>query len=104
MTDEELVGALSELDEIRETAERELEAVRARGEALKRLEHDRDALMESYAGCCGSAFASGQTGLWRSQAWYRKKRRWVRRIANFRHLAYKGFVDTRGAQETGNVR
>jgi hypothetical protein len=24
--------------------------VRARGEALKRLEHDRDALMESYAG------------------------------------------------------
>ena len=53
MTDEELVGALSELDEIRETAERELEAVRARGEALERLEHDRDALMESYAGMVG---------------------------------------------------
>jgi len=50
MTDEELAVALSELDEIRETAERELEAVRARGEALQRLEHDRDALMESYAG------------------------------------------------------
>ncbi len=52
MTDEELAfrQALSELDEIRETAERELEAARARGEALKGLEHDRDALMESYAG------------------------------------------------------
>jgi recombinase len=42
--------ALAELDETRETAERELEAARARDEALQRLEHDRDALMESYAG------------------------------------------------------
>jgi hypothetical protein len=50
MTDEELAAALSELDEIRETAERELEATRAKGEALDRLERDRDALMESYAG------------------------------------------------------
>jgi recombinase-like zinc beta ribbon protein len=50
MTDEELAAALSELDEIRERAERELETARARGEVLKRLEHDRDALMESYAG------------------------------------------------------
>jgi site-specific DNA recombinase len=50
MTDEELAAALSELDEVRETAERELETARTRGEALKRLEHDRDALMESYAG------------------------------------------------------
>src|SRR5918995_2325292 len=50
MTDEELAMALAELDEIRETAEHELEAVRARGEALERLERDRDALMESYAG------------------------------------------------------
>jgi hypothetical protein len=50
MTDGELAAALSELDEIRETAERELEAARARGEALERLERDRDALMESYAG------------------------------------------------------
>jgi len=50
MTDEELTAALSELDETRETAERELEATRARGEALQRLEHDRNALMESYAG------------------------------------------------------
>jgi site-specific DNA recombinase len=50
MTDEELATALAELDEIRETAEHELEAVRARGEALDRLERDKDALMESYAG------------------------------------------------------
>ena len=50
MTDEELTTALSELDEMRETAEQELEAVRARGEALHQLECDRDALMESYEG------------------------------------------------------
>src|SRR5918999_5471264 len=50
MTDEELAAALAELDETRETAERELEAARARDEALQRLEHDSDALMESYAG------------------------------------------------------
>ena len=50
MTDEELSAALSDLDETRETAARELEAVRVRGEALKRLEDDRDALMETYAG------------------------------------------------------
>jgi len=50
MTDEELAAALAELDETRETARCELEAARARGEALQRLEHDRDALMESYAG------------------------------------------------------
>jgi site-specific DNA recombinase len=50
MTEQELGVALEELDETRETAERELEAARARGEALKRLERDRDALMESYAG------------------------------------------------------
>lgn len=50
MTEQELSVALEELDETRETAERELEAARARGEALQRLERDRDALIESYAG------------------------------------------------------
>jgi site-specific DNA recombinase len=55
MTDEELAAALSELDEVRETAERELETAQARGEARRRLEHDRDALMESYAGMVGGA-------------------------------------------------
>jgi hypothetical protein len=50
MSEQELAAALEELDETRETAERELEASRARGEALERLERDRDALMESYVG------------------------------------------------------
>ena len=50
ITDEELVAAFSELDEIRKAAERELEAAQARSEALERLEHDRDALMEAYTG------------------------------------------------------
>ena len=50
MRDEELAAALSELDETRETAEREPEVARAKGEALQRLEHDTNALMESYAG------------------------------------------------------
>jgi hypothetical protein len=50
MTEQELGVALEELDETRETAERELEAARARGEALQRLERDRGALLESYAG------------------------------------------------------
>jgi site-specific DNA recombinase len=53
MTDEELTAALSELDEVRETAERELESARAREEALDRLERDKDTLMESYAGMVG---------------------------------------------------
>ena len=50
MTDEELTATLSELDEVRETAERELESARAREEALDRLKRDKDTLMESYAG------------------------------------------------------
>ena len=50
MTDEELTAALSELDEVRETAERELESARASEEALDCLERDKDTLMESYAG------------------------------------------------------
>ena len=53
MSDEELAAALSDLDESREAAERELETARARGETLRRLEHDRDALMGSYVGRSG---------------------------------------------------
>ncbi len=55
MTDEELSAALSDLDETREAAERELEAAQARSEALERLERDRDTLLESYAGMVGEA-------------------------------------------------
>ena len=49
MTDEELDEALAELEDARETAERELAAVRGRKEVLEDLERDRDALLESYA-------------------------------------------------------
>ena len=49
MTDEELDEALSELDDTRKTAERELEAIRGRKEVLEQLERDRDALLEHYA-------------------------------------------------------
>jgi uncharacterized Zn finger protein len=56
MTDEELAVALVELDEIRETAERELEAARTRDETLARLERDRDTLLESYSGMVRESF------------------------------------------------
>jgi DNA repair exonuclease SbcCD ATPase subunit len=55
MSDEELTAALSHLDEAHEAAEREFETARARGEALRRLEHDREALLESYSGAVGEA-------------------------------------------------
>jgi flagellar motility protein MotE (MotC chaperone) len=50
LTDEELDGALAELRETRETAERELAAIEGRRERLEALEHDRDTLVEHYAG------------------------------------------------------
>jgi hypothetical protein len=50
MSDEKLTAALSDLNGACEAAARELETACARGEVLRRLEHDRDALMESYAG------------------------------------------------------
>jgi site-specific DNA recombinase len=48
LTDEELDEALAELEETRETAEKELEAIRARRETMEKLERDKDALLESY--------------------------------------------------------
>ena len=122
MTDDELAAALSELDEIWETAERELEAAQARGEALQRLEHDRDTPMEAYAGmvsetlrtsrlksaagytsCSGLAFASARASLWRpwasSRRWQKRRSR-VCRSANHRHLAYKGPVERRRPKRT----
>jgi hypothetical protein len=53
--DEEVTAALSDLDEARETAEREPKTARARGEAIRRLEQDRDALMEPYGGTVGES-------------------------------------------------
>ena len=49
MTDEELDEALSELDETRKTAERELEALRGRQERMEQMERDRDILLDEYA-------------------------------------------------------
>jgi uncharacterized membrane protein len=49
LTDEELDEALAELEDTRQTAEKELRAIRARREVLEALERDRDALLESYA-------------------------------------------------------
>jgi len=48
MTDEELNKALLELEEARQTAERELEALRHRHEEVEALERDRDAIMASW--------------------------------------------------------
>ncbi len=49
MTDEELDEALSELDETRKPAERELEALRGRRERMEQMERDRDILLDEYA-------------------------------------------------------
>jgi site-specific DNA recombinase len=49
MTDEELNEALSEMEETRQTAKRELETLRHRQEEVEALERDRDAMMASWA-------------------------------------------------------
>ncbi len=49
MSREELRTKLATLEEIRQTAERELEAIRERKERLEALEQDKDALLASYA-------------------------------------------------------
>jgi site-specific DNA recombinase len=49
LRDEELDEALAELEETRETAEKELMAISARRDTLESLERDKDALLESYA-------------------------------------------------------
>jgi DNA repair exonuclease SbcCD ATPase subunit len=46
---DELRTKLVALEETRETAERELDALRRRTERLERLERDRDGLIETYA-------------------------------------------------------
>ena len=49
ITFDELRAKLAALEETRETAQRELEAFDKRREKIEELEHDRDALLESYA-------------------------------------------------------
>jgi hypothetical protein len=47
--------ALAELEDARETADKELRAIRAHREVLEALERDRDALLESYGRMSPSA-------------------------------------------------
>jgi flagellar motility protein MotE (MotC chaperone) len=49
MTYEELEQKLERLKEVRETAERELEALRDRQERIERLARDKDELLNCYA-------------------------------------------------------
>jgi SMC interacting uncharacterized protein involved in chromosome segregation len=49
MSDDELDEALADLDDARMVAEKELQALRSRREAIEQLERDKDALLESYA-------------------------------------------------------
>jgi hypothetical protein len=58
LTDEELDEALAELQATRETAEKELRAIRARREVLEALERDRAALLESYGRMSPSALVT----------------------------------------------
>ncbi len=58
MTDDDLAEALGELENTRDTAERELAIIRGRKAALEELERDRDTLLESYAGIVPDALDS----------------------------------------------
>jgi multidrug resistance efflux pump len=49
MTDDELDEVLADLDDTREAAEQELQAIQARREVIEQLERDKEALLESYA-------------------------------------------------------
>ena len=49
LTDEELGEALTELEDTRRTAEKEVQAIKGRKEILEELERDRDALLGQYA-------------------------------------------------------
>ncbi len=58
ITLEDLKTRLAELEELRELAQRELEALRGHEEEIARLERDRDAVLESYAGASSKALDS----------------------------------------------
>jgi hypothetical protein len=55
MTLDELGERLEQLDETRNTAYRELEALETRRERIESFERDRDSLLESYAGLMSEA-------------------------------------------------
>ncbi len=58
MTFEELEEKLRDLDETRKTAERELEALHGHQERVEKLERDKDAILEHYAGIAPEALGS----------------------------------------------
>jgi chromosome segregation ATPase len=55
---DELRARLASLEETRETARRELAALEGRRQRLAELEHDRDVLIESYAGMVPEALTA----------------------------------------------
>ncbi len=55
MTLDELENRLKEIEEMRETARAELAILEEGRQRLEELEHDRDALMERYAGAVPEA-------------------------------------------------
>jgi site-specific DNA recombinase len=55
---DDLKARLAELEELRELAQRELERLRHHEEEIARLERDRDAVLESYAGASDEALDS----------------------------------------------
>jgi flagellar motility protein MotE (MotC chaperone) len=58
ITFEELEEKLQDLEEIRKTAERELEMLRRHRERVEQLERGKDAILETYAGMAPEALAS----------------------------------------------
>src|SRR5215218_9207224 len=56
MNRDELRAKLAELQEDRDTAEREIAAIEGRRERLEQMERDRDAVMEHYAGVVPESF------------------------------------------------
>jgi hypothetical protein len=58
MSREELQGKLAQLEETRETADRELEALRRSQEKLEELRRDKDALLDHYASLTPEALDS----------------------------------------------
>jgi chromosome segregation ATPase len=58
MSRDELKGKLARLEETRETAAKELKALRTRQERLEELQRDKDALLDHYAALAPDALDS----------------------------------------------
>ena len=58
MSRDELKAKLARLEETRETAEKELEALRTRQEKIEELQRDKDAVLEHYAALAPEALDS----------------------------------------------